>query len=253
VVAARGFFDAPGPLAFAHRGGAAEVPENTWAAFAHAVSLGYRYVETDIRATRDGVAVALHDPSIDRVSGQTGLVAKMTWPQLQAVPFADGREIPRLDEMLAAWPALRWNIDVKKRAAVTPVVEAIRRAGAGERVLVAAFSARRTARVRAALGPQLATGAGRTAIARLMVAKAVPWLPIGARPSAAQVPVRRHGLHILDAGFVAACHRAGVAVHVWTVDDRDEMEQVLDLGVDGVMTDRPTLLKEVMVARGQWA
>ncbi|MGA3221535.1 MAG: glycerophosphodiester phosphodiesterase [Acidimicrobiales bacterium] len=253
MVPARGFFDAPAPLAFAHRGGAAEAPENTWQAFAYAVSLGYRYVETDIRATQDGVAVALHDPTIDRVSGQPGAVAKMTWRQLQAVRLHDGREVPRLDEMLATWPDLRWNIDVKKREAIAPVVDAIRHAGAADRVLVAAFSAHRTARVRAALGPQLATGAGRTAIARLVAAKTVPWLPIGTRPSAAQVPMRRHGLLILDAGFISACHRAGVAVHVWTVDDRDEMDRVLDLGVDGVMTDRPSLLKEVLVARGQWA
>lgn len=253
MVPVLGFFDGPTPLAFAHRGGAAEAPENTWAAFAHAVSLGYRYVETDIRATRDGVAVAFHDPTIDRVSGQSGVVAKMTWSQLQAVPLGDGREAPRLDEMLATWPELRWNIDVKKREAIAPVVEAIRHAGAAQRVLVAAFSARRTARVRAALGPQLATGAGPTAIARLILAKTVPWLPMGARPSAAQVPVRRRGVLVLDGGFVAACHRAGVAVHVWTVDEREEMERVLDLGVDGIMTDRPTLLKEVLVTRDQWA
>ncbi len=247
------FLDHPGPLAFAHRGGAAEAPENTWAAFAHAVSLGYRYVETDIRATRDGVPVAFHDPTIDRVSGQPGVVAKMNWSQLRAVPLPDGREAPRLDEMLAAWPELRWNIDVKRRQAIVPVVEAIRRAGAAERVLVAAFAGRRTARARAALGPQLATGAGRTAIARLMLAKTLPWLPLGDRPAAAQVPVRRRGLLILDPGFVTACHRAGVAVHVWTVDERSEIERVLDLGVDGIMTDRPTLLKEILVARGQWA
>jgi glycerophosphoryl diester phosphodiesterase len=253
VVAVRGFFDFPAPLAFAHRGGADEAPENTWSAFAHAVSLGYRYVETDIRATRDGVAVAFHDPTIDRVSGQAGVVGRMTWPQLREVRLQDGRAVPRLDELLATWPQLHWNIDVKRREAVAPVVEAIKGARATERVLVAAFSARRTARVRAALGPQLATGAGRTAIARLLAARALPWLPMRDKPSAAQVPVRRHGLLILDAGFVSACHRAGVAVHVWTVDERDEMERVLDLGVDGVMTDRPTLLKEVLVTRGQWA
>ncbi len=252
VVPARSFFDLPAPLAFAHRGGAAEAPENTWKAFAYAVSLGYHYVETDIRATLDGVAVALHDPTIDRVSGQPGAVDKMTWPQLQAVRLQDGREVPRLDEMLATWPEVRWNIDVKRREAIAPVIDAIKHAGATDRVLVAAFSARRTTRVRAALGPQLATGAGRAAIARLVAAKAVPWLSMGTRASAAQVPVRRHGLLILDAGFISACHRAGVAVHVWTIDDRDEMERVLDLGVDGVMTDRPSLLKEVLVARRQW-
>ena len=247
-----GFFDFPAPLAFAHRGGGAEVPENTWSAFAHAVSLGYHYVETDIRATRDGMAVALHDPTIDRVSGQRGVLSQMTWRQLRDVRLPDGRDVPRLDELLASWPDLHWNIDVKRREAVAPVVEAIRRAGATERVLVAAFAGRRTAHVRAALGPRLATGAGRTAIARLLAAKTFPWLPMGKTPSAAQVPVRRRGLLILDAGFVAACHRAGVVVHVWTVDEREEMQRVLDLGVDGIMTDRPTVLKEVLVARGQW-
>jgi glycerophosphoryl diester phosphodiesterase len=252
VVPVRGFFDFPAPLAFAHRGGAAEVPENTWSAFAHAVSLGYHYVETDIRATHDGVAVAVHDPTVDRVSGQPGTVSQMTWQQLQDVRLGDGREVPRLDELLATWPELHWNIDVKRRRAIAPVVDAIKRAGATERVLVAAFSGRRTARVQAALGPDLATGAGRTAIARLLAARTVPWLPLGIRPSAAQVPLRRRGLLILDAGFISACHRAGIAVHVWTVDERDEMERVLDLGVDGVMTDRPTLLKEVLVGRGQW-
>jgi glycerophosphoryl diester phosphodiesterase len=253
VVPVRGFFDFPAPLAFAHRGGAAEVPENTWSAFAHAVSLGYHYVETDIRATRDGVAVAMHDPTIDRVAGQPGAVSEMTWQQLRHVRLADGREAPRLDEMLATWPELHWNIDVKRREAIAPVADAIRRAGATGRVLVAAFSGHRTAGVRAALGPELATGAGRTTIARLMAARAVPWLPLGTRPSAAQVPVRRRGLMILGPGFISACHRAGVAVHVWTVDERDEMERLLDLGVDGIMTDRPTLLKEVLATRGQWA
>lgn len=252
MVPVRGFFDFPAPLAFAHRGGAAEAPENTWSAFAHAVSLGYHYVETDIRATDDGVAVAIHDPTIDRVSGQQGTVSAMTWRQLRAVRLGDGREVPRLDELLDMWPELHWNIDVKRRRAVSPVVDAIRRAGATQRVLVAAFSGRRTARVRAALGPDLATGAGRTTIARLVAARTVPWLPLGTRPSAAQVPERRRGLPILGTGFISACHRAGIAVHVWTVDERDAMERVLDLGVDGIMTDRPTLLKEVLAGRGQW-
>ena len=177
------------------------------------MSLGYHYVETDIRATRDGVAVALHDPTIDRVSGQEGEVAKMNWAQLQAVPLGDGREMPRLDEMLAAWPELRWNIDVKKREAIAPVVEAIKRANAAERVLVAAFSGQRTARVRAALGPGLATGAGRTSHRPVDVGEDRAVAGDGPRPSAAQVPVRRHGLRILDAGFVVRlppgrCRRA---------------------------------------------
>jgi glycerophosphoryl diester phosphodiesterase len=216
------------------------------------VDLGFRYVETDIRATADGVAVAIHDPRIDRVSGRTGAVSTMTWDQLKTVPLQDGREMPRLDEMLAAWPQLCWNIDIKRRQAVAPVVEAVRRAGAGRRVLVASFSGRRTGRAQAALGPDLATGAGRGAITRLWAARRWPWLAGGSHPSAAQVPVRRRGLLICDSAFVATCHRAGVAVHVWTVDEAEEMERLLDLGVDGIMTDRPSVLKQVLISRRQW-
>ena len=156
------FLEHPGPLAFAHRGGSAEAPENSWAAFEHAVALGYRYIETDVRATADGVAVALHDPTLDRVTQQPGVLHKMSWAQVRATRLGDGREIPLLEELLSAWPEVRWNIDVKKPEAIAPVVEALRRTASVDRVLVADFSGRRASRVRAALGPPWpqAQGAG---------------------------------------------------------------------------------------------
>jgi glycerophosphoryl diester phosphodiesterase len=246
------FLDHPGPIAFAHRGGSAEAPENSWAAFGHAVSLGYRYMETDVRATADGVAVALHDPTLDRVADHPGELAKMTWAEVRGRKLRDGREIPLLEELLGAWPELRWNIDVKTPEAVAPVVEVLRRTASVDRVLIAAFAGRRSARARAALGPTLATGAGRGTVAALVAAKVVDLVPVRSRAVAAQVPLRRRGIPIVGPAFVRVCHRAGLAVHVWTIDDAVLMEQLLDLGVDGIMTDRPTTLKEVLERRGQW-
>jgi glycerophosphoryl diester phosphodiesterase len=247
------YLENPGPLAFAHRGGADEAPENSWAAFEHAVSLGYRYVETDVRTTADGVAVALHDPSLDRVADRPGALRKMSWAQVRACKLGDGREPPLLEELLGAWPELRWNIDVKRREAIGPVVEAIRRTGAVERVLVASFAGSRAARVRSALGPALATGAGRWTVANLLAAKVVRFWPVSSDAVAAQVPPRDGLIKIVDAAFVRVCHRAGLAVHVWTINTSAEMDHLLDLGVDGIMTDRPSVLKEVLARRGQWA
>jgi glycerophosphoryl diester phosphodiesterase len=247
------YLEHPGPLAFAHRGGAGEAPENSWAAFEHAVSLGYRYVETDVRTTADGVAVALHDPSLDRVADRPGALRKMSWAQVRACKLGDGRELPLLEELLGAWPQLRWNIDVKRREAIGPVVEAIRRTGAVDRVLVASFAGSRAARARSALGPALATGAGRWTVASLLAAKVVRFWPVSSGAVAAQVPPRDGVIKIVDPAFVRVCHRAGLAVHVWTINTSAEMDRLLDLGVDGIMTDRPSILKEVLERRGQWA
>jgi glycerophosphoryl diester phosphodiesterase len=252
VVPGSNFFDNDGPLAFAHRGGAAEAPENTWAAFERSESLGFRYMETDVRVTADAVPVAIHDPDLGRVTGRRGRVSSMTWPQLKDRALADGKSVPRLDELLAAWPDLRWNIDVKEREAIGPVIQAIDRAGGKDRVLVASFADRRAARVSAVLGPGLATGAGRWTVAALLGTKVAPFVHLHPRAAAAQVPMARNGIRIVDAGFVRACHRAGVAVHVWTIDDPTLMAQLLDLGVDGIMTDRPSVLKHVFQQKGVW-
>jgi glycerophosphoryl diester phosphodiesterase len=213
-------------------------------------------METDVRVTADAVPIAVHDPDFLRVSGRDVQVSSSSWHDVSTIRLADGREPPRLEDLLGTWPELRWNIDVKQKEAAAPVAEAIKRTGSANRVLIAAFSARRTAMVRSALGPELggtvATGAGRLAIALLLGAKVLPSVKFNAGADAAQVPVRRRGVRIVDPAFVRVCHKLGVAVHVWTVDDASEMGRLLDLGVDGIMTDRPSILKEVLRQRGQW-
>lgn len=247
-----GFLDQP-PLAFAHRGGAADGDENTAEAFGRAVAAGYTYVETDVHATRDGVPVVLHDETLDRVTGTHAAVGDLTYQDLSGVLVAGASAIPRLDEVLDAWPDIKFNIDIKSDAAAEPTVEAVKRAGAQDRVLLASFSDPRLRRVRALTEGEVATSLSQREATRLWLAAR-----IGRRlvfpPSAVavQVPVKHGRLRVVDRRFVNHAHRLGLQVHVWTIDDPTEMTGLLDLGVDGIMTDRIDLLREVFIHRGLW-
>ncbi len=241
------FLDWPVPIAFAHRGGASEAPENTLPAFAHAVELGYRYLETDVQVTADGVVVAFHDDDLARTCGRPGRISELPWADV-ARARVDGREpIPRLDELLSSWPTARWNIDCKSDQAADPLARELRRANALGRVCVSAFSDRRLLRLRRRLGRELCSSAGP---AELTAIRYLGWTLPG--PLAAQVPVRRGRITVVNERFVARAHRRGIVVHVWTIDDATEMTRLLDLGVDGIMTDRPAVLRDVLTSRGQW-
>lgn len=256
VVARFAFLDHPGPIAFAHRGGGGEAAENTVAAFDRALGLGYRYLETDVHATADGVVAVIHDPVLDRVADRPGQVATMAWGEVATARLAGGERVPRLDELLDRWPDTRWNIDAKSDAVVEPLAQVVRRAGALERVCVTSFSDRRLGQIRSLLGPRLCTAMGPRSITAL---RAASWTPRGLVPGrvfsafgAAQVPTRWGRLPVADRALVERAHGAGLAVHVWTVDDPTIMERLLDLGVDGIMTDHPSRLRAVLERRGQW-
>lgn len=248
------FLDAPLPLAFAHRGGAGDGTENTMAAFAAAVDLGYRYLETDVHATADGVLVAFHDRDLHRVTGVTGRIEDVTWQRLRALPVGVDGRIPLLEDLLGTWPQVRVNIDVKAEQAIAPLITTIRRTGAIDRVCVASFSDLRLAKVRAALGPRLCTALARREAFRLQVA-AVHGRTAGRGSAAvpcAQLPYRLGPLPAIGGRLLRHAHRLGMQVHAWTVDEPADIERLLDLGVDGIMTDRPETLREVLVGRGAW-
>jgi glycerophosphoryl diester phosphodiesterase len=245
------FLDWGAPIPFAHRGGASEAPENTMPAFEHAVKLGYRYVETDVHVTADGVLLAFHDDVLDRVTDGTGRVDQLPWATVQRAAV-DGREpIPLLEDLLGTWPDLRVNIDPKHDGAVPALVEVLRRCDAVDRVCIGAFSDRRLARVRSLLGPRVCTSLGPRSIARLRTASF--GVPSGRFPApCAQVPTGARGVTLVDERFLRCARARDIQIHVWTIDDRDEMARLLDLGVDGIMTDRPAVLREVLESRGEW-
>ncbi|HEX6500461.1 MAG TPA: glycerophosphodiester phosphodiesterase family protein [Micromonosporaceae bacterium] len=247
------FLDAPTPLAFAHRGGAAYGDENTLAAFARAVEMGYRYVETDTHATADGVAVVFHDAILTRMLGRDEHVARLRWADLASVRVGGQIAVPKLADVLDAFRGVRFNIDVKSDVAAAPTVAAVTAVGACDRVLLASFSDARLRRMRQLAGPGVVTSLATGEAAKLWLASrtGLPTAPpVGA--VAAQLPVR-HGVRVVDRRLIGYAHRLGLQVHVWTVDDAAEMADLLDLGVDGIMTDRIDVLRDVYTARGLWA
>ena len=241
------YLDWNGPIAFAHRGGASDVPENTMPAFEYAVGLGYRYVETDVQVTADGVLVAFHDNDLRRTTGRAGRISDLPWSEVRTALVDGEAPIPLLEDLLGTWPELRVNIDCKTDAAVDALVSALRRTDALGRVCLGAFNDGRLRRLRDMLGPGVCTSLGPGGVAGMKYGTLRRTAAM-----AAQVPVRQGPLTVTDQKFVDRCHRMGVAVHVWTIDDAAEMHRLLDLGVDGIMTDRPEVLRSVFQERGVW-
>lgn len=241
-----------GVLAFAHRGGALEAPENTMKAFQYAVDLGYAYVETDAYATRDGVLLAFHDDRLDRVTDRQGRIEDLDYSDVKQALIGGSEPIPRLEDLFDAWPGLKINVDPKHDAAVGPLIAMLRRRGELHRVGIGSFSDRRLAIIRAAFGRDVCTSMGPREAARFWLAKhRIPVGRFGAQ--CVQLPVRQGPARLIDRAAVAAARRLGIQLHVWTIDDRAEMERLLDLGVDGIMTDRPALLRDVLKDRRRWA
>jgi glycerophosphoryl diester phosphodiesterase len=253
--------DQPGSvIAMAHRGGAMHAElvglENTLDAFRHAVKLGYHYLETDVHASRDGVLLAFHDAVLDRVTDRLGPLATLTAEEIGQARIAGAHAVPTMAELLEEFPAVRFNIDLKAEAAVHPLAALIERTGAHGRVCVGSFSPRRMRAFRALTAGRVATSASPPEVAAV---KAAPSAALARtmlrgphRPAALQVPHRRGRLTVVTPTFVRRAHAAGLHVHVWTVDEPDDMHHLLDLGVDGLITDRTDLLRDVLVARGQW-
>lgn len=245
---------APGSavIGFAHRGGAGHPEltglENTLVAFRHAAALGFDYLETDVRLTRDGVLLAFHDAVLDRVSDLTGAVADLTWEQVSRASIGGREPVPRLADLVDALPDALLNIDLKSRDAVAALADFLAERGLEGRVLVGSFSQRRLDRFRRLTGGRVATGATPLEVAafRMLPSGWLADLLTRHRVAALQVPHRRGPVTVATAGLVRRAHAVGVPVHVWTVDDPEEMRALLSRGVDGLMTDRTDLLREVL-------
>jgi glycerophosphoryl diester phosphodiesterase len=256
------FLDGPFPRAFAHRGwhlGELAGMESSLAAFRRAAVEGYHYLETDVRATRDGVVVVIHDATLDRTTDRSGEIEKLDWAAVRAARVGGREPLCRLDDLLEELPRALLNIDVKADSAVAPVLDLLRRTRGWDRVCIASFSEARLQRLRTAAGPRLLTSMGTASavalrlrsvsLSRRSVRRSEP-MPI--RGKLAQLPVRMCGLKVVDRALVRCAHHRGLEVHAWTVDQAVEMQALLDLGVDGLITDRPDVLRDVLRVRGVW-
>lgn len=256
VMAAGGDYLDRAPLALAHRGGAAyhlnEGIENSLQAMRNAVDLGYRYVEVDVRASSDGVAFIFHDPDLSRVAGTARPLASMAASDVRAATLRGGASIPTLAELLEEFGETRFNIDVKSDDVVDATLADLDAADAYNRVLVGSFDHARLQRVRAAR-PQLATSTSPRESMGLRWGYG-PMRTLAARHGALclQVPLTYRGRTVITPEAVRRAHVQNMQVHVWTIDDAPTMTALLDVGVDGIITDRIDVLKDVLTRRGQW-
>lgn len=232
-------------IPFAHRGGTGHAPENTLAAFRHAFDLGYRHLETDVHTTSDGVLVAFHDDDLNRTCGRPGIIGDLPWRDVASARVAGEHAIPLLSDLLEEFPDARFNIDAKSDGAVDPLLAVLHRHGSIDRVCIGSFSHRRLVAVRRRA--RVCTSASPLEVAR--------WLTgvVPATPDCFQVPVQRGTIPVVTSRSVARAHRAGKPVHVWTIDDPREMQRLIDIGVDGIMTDDPTTLKRVALDNDCWS
>lgn len=247
------YLDNTSPIAFAHRGGTSAAPENTLRAFNDAVTLGYRYIETDVHATSDGKLVAFHDNDLQRTCDKPWRIEETDWSTLSTARIAGTDPIPLLIDLLTTWPDVRINIDCKSDAAMQPLIDTIRSTNCLDRICVGSFSDKRLRNIRSELGPGLCTSMGPQEVARLVLGSTTG-IPINPSQHAlvAQVPVRQGPIPVVTRKSIARVHQLGLQVHVWTIDDPIEIGQLLDLGVDGVMSDDTRALKDVFVARKLW-
>ncbi|MCW8382942.1 glycerophosphodiester phosphodiesterase [Streptomyces justiciae] len=246
------YLDHPGPIPFAHRGGAADGLENTLSQFRRAVETGYRYLETDVHATADGKLVAFHDSTLDRVTDGAGRIADLPWAEVSHARVAGEEPVSLFEELLETFPEARWNVDLKAESALHPFLDLVERTNTWDRICVGSFSEARVVRAQRLAGPRLATSYGTRGVLNLRLRS---WgVPAALRRSAvaAQVPEAQSGIQIVDHRFVRAAHARGLHVHVWTINDADRMHRLLDLGVDGIMTDHIDTLRKVMEDRGVW-
>lgn len=254
------------PAAMSHRGftydadGKSNRLENSMKAFQAAVDLGYRYLETDLHGSRDGVAVVCHDPTLSRTTDMDGVINEMDWAEIRRARIGGTEPVPRLDEIFETWPDLKVNIDIKDDQAAKPVAEAIERHNAHDRVGLTSFSTARRKLTERYLTKPIATGPGAQESVAFVAGVRLGSHFLATRAlrdvDCMQVPVTHefgaYDLTVVDEATVKALHRAGKFVHVWTVDEPAEMRRLLDLGVDGIITNRADLLRDVLIERGEW-
>lgn len=260
------YFGSPPPRIFGHRGAAGVAPENTLPSFALAAALGASYLELDVHATEDGVVVVLHDATLDRTSDGTGRVCEQTWAEISALdagyrytndgrsyPYrGQGARVPSLESVLRAFPNCCFNVEIKQEtpSIIGTVLDVLRRTDTVDRTLLAAEHHTIMEQIRVEAGALVATSMSAMEVAQFIGRLATnDWQGCEMPARAAQIPTAYEGTELVTKESIAALHRFGCEVHVWTVNDTAEIERLLDLGVDGIMSDLPGLITQAVSRR----
>lgn len=261
------------PLAIAHRGGSLEAPENTMAAFQNARQLGFRYIETDVRLTSDGVLIIFHDEKLDRLTGNSKKVSDLTWVEISKLKVS-GEPIPRADKTLGMWDDIYWNIDPKETACVRPLAKLIEDMNLFDRVCVGSFRDRHLKMIQKLLDKKINISAGSSRLLQIYIQiyiksksqafKNKIWGKAESderknkkfiskqKIDCLQIPPSYGKIKLATQNFIESAHAMNLPVHFWTINDAKEINQLLDLGADGIMTDAPSLLKEIYIHRNLW-
>ncbi len=246
------YLDTDFPIAFAHRGGALDAPENSMEAFQSAINIGYKYLETDVHLTKDGHVIAFHDDVLDRVTNLSGKICETPLSTIKNALIDGKSEIPLLKELLSEFPTARFNIDPKDDRVAEPLADAIKDTASVSRICVSSFSDRRNQNISRIVGNNLCMGVGPSGVARIRVGKFTKNSSV-LNGQCVQVPVSMKGVPLITETFIKRVHSLGKVIHAWTINEPDEMRRLLDLGVDGIMTDKPQVLKDVLIHRNEWA
>ncbi|MBT5663309.1 MAG: glycerophosphodiester phosphodiesterase [Alphaproteobacteria bacterium] len=238
-------------LAFAHRGGNEFAPENSFRAFKSAVDIGYKYLETDVHLTKDGFLIAFHDDTLDRVTDKSGLIRDLTLSEIKKAKIAGTDEIPLLSELLNSFTDCFFNIDCKVDETVQPLINLINNKDFINRVCIGSFSQKRINFIRKSLGKDVKTSMGP---AEVILSKFLSYTSLGYnfKSSYTSIPIRRYGINLLEERNIKYLKSNNQKVIAWTINDEDQMKMLINIGIDGIMTDNLTLLKKVLIEENLW-
>ena len=238
-------------LAFAHRGGNEFAPENSFRAFKSAVDIGYKYLETDVHLTKDGFLIAFHDDTLDRVTDKSGLIRDLSLSEIKKAKIAGTDEIPLLSELLNSFTDCFFNIDCKVDETVQPLINLINNKDFINRVCIGSFSQKRINFIRKSLGKEVKTSMG---LAEVILSKFLSYTSLGYnfKSSYTSIPIRRYGINLLDERNINYLKSNNQKVIAWTINDEDQMKMLINIGIDGIMTDNLTLLKKVLIEESLW-
>ena len=238
-------------MAFAHRGGTEFAPENTYEAFSSAVGIGYKYLETDVHPNADNKLMAFHDSSVDRVTNYKGKICNFTSSELKKIKIKEKFQIPFLEDLIESFSKSFFSIDMKSDQSVKPLIKLIKSMNAVDRVCFASFSQDRIDYVRDEFDNKCITSMGPREIIKTKISSIINFKH-KIIPKISSLPISRYRIKLLNKRHINFLKSLNIKVIAWTINDVEAINKLIDLGVDGIMTDNISVLKKILIKKNIW-